>query len=199
VVRLPPEIRFEKQHLGGTTWAYMFRHASLGALGRILLQEEPGGVGTRVTCEVAGDLADPTTARRRAVFEPIGLEISRQMGEATGGCSDTVGPAPPSPPDLPQRIANKLLQCSRCDAFVARLIYAPEASDDGRFEDYARLMYPEYVRTGLPTWIIGAEHGLGSVDAAAIVKVWPERGPIEQMTPDAFNAEIGTLADSHCT
>jgi len=22
VVRLPPEIRFEKQHLGGTTWAY---------------------------------------------------------------------------------------------------------------------------------------------------------------------------------
>ncbi len=47
--------------------------------------------------------------------------------------------------------------------------------------------------------IIGAEHGLGSVDAAAIMKVWPERGPIEQMTPDAFNAEIGALADSHCT
>ncbi len=198
MIRLPPEIRFEKQHLGGTTWAYMFRHVALGALGRILLQEEPGGVGTRVTCEVVGDLADPTTARRRAVFEPIGLEISRQMGEATGGCYDTVGPAPPSPPDPPQRIANKLIQCSRCDAFVARLIYAPEASDDGQFEDYARLMYPEYVRTGLPTWIIGAEHGLGSVDAAAIMKVWPERGPIETITPDAFNAEVGALADSHC-
>ncbi len=23
MIRLPPDIRFEKQHLGGTTWAYM--------------------------------------------------------------------------------------------------------------------------------------------------------------------------------
>ena len=153
MIRLLPEIRFEKQHLGGTTWAYMFRHTALGALGRILLQEEPGGVGTRVTCEVAGHPADPATARRRAVFEPIGLEISRQMGEATGGSSDPQGPAPPSPLDPPQRIANKLVQCRRCDAFVARLIFAPDAADVARFEDYARLMYPEYVRTGLPTWI----------------------------------------------
>jgi len=80
------------------------------------------------------------------------------------------------------------------EPFLIRTVY--------RNSDYIgsdSLMYPEYVRTGLPTWIIGAEHGLGSVDAAAIMKVWPERGPIEQMTPDAFNAEIGALADSHCT
>ena len=37
---------------------------------------------------------------------------------------------------------------------VAMLIFAPEATDPGRFEDYARKMYPEYYLNVL-TWIIG--------------------------------------------
>ncbi len=34
---------------------------------------------------------------------------------------------------------------------VAMLIFAPQATDAGGFEDYARKMYPEYTRLDLPT------------------------------------------------
>ena len=84
MVRLPPEITFDKRPLPGGGWSYDFRHRTLGALGRILLRDLPGGRGTHVSCELAGDPANPRTAERRAIFEPLGLEISRQMGQATG-------------------------------------------------------------------------------------------------------------------
>jgi hypothetical protein len=43
------------------------------------------------------------------------------------------------------------MQCHTRGAFVAMLIFAPDATDAGRFEDCARLMVPEYVRHDLPT------------------------------------------------
>jgi hypothetical protein len=42
VIRLPREITFEKRSLSGGGWSYDFRHRTLGALGRILLQDLPG-------------------------------------------------------------------------------------------------------------------------------------------------------------
>jgi hypothetical protein len=36
------------------------------------------------------------------------------------------------------------MACERCGAVVAMLIFAPAATDPGRFEDYARKMYPQY-------------------------------------------------------
>lgn len=35
-------------------------------------------------------------------------------------------------------IESKHMQCERCDAMVAMLNFAPDATDPGRFEDYAR-------------------------------------------------------------
>jgi hypothetical protein len=53
-------------------------------LGRILLQHLPEGRGTHLSYEVAGDPEDPRTAQRRAIFEPLGLEIARYMEESPG-------------------------------------------------------------------------------------------------------------------
>ena len=143
MISLPPDITFEKRPLPGDGWAYEFRHRTLGALGRILLQGLPEGRNAHISCEVAGDPADPRTAERRAIFEPLGLEIARQIEQIVGASTGPV--APPAPPvEADEVVESKLTQCSTCNAFVAMLVFAPGATDAGRFDDYARRMYPEY-------------------------------------------------------
>ena len=90
------------------------------------------------------------------------------------------------------------MQCSRCNAFVAMLVFAPGATDAGRFEDYARLMYPEYSSRNVPTWIIGPATGPDIEDSAEILKVWPTRQPVQRLTPEQFNSRIRRLAARHC-
>lgn len=149
--------------------------------------------------EVAGDPADPRTAERRAVFESLGLEIARQMERVTGPYTDPrPHAAPPSPPEPARAVASKLLRCDRCDAFVAMLVFAPEGTDAGRLEDCARLMYPEYASRGLPTWIIGPALGPGPEGPADVLQVWPEREPIQRLTPGRFNPRIRRLVARHC-
>ena len=77
-------------------------------------------------------------------------------------------------------------------------MFAPEATDAGRLEDCTRLIYPEYASRGLPTWIIGPALGPGSEDPADVLQVWPERKPIQRLTPGRFNPCIRRLAARHC-
>lgn len=199
MIRLPPEITFEKRPLPGDGgWSFDFRHRTLGALGRILLQDLPGR-GTHVSCEVAGDPGDPRTTERRAIFEPLGREITRQMEHATGP-DQVPGPyaAPPTPAAPVERVEGKLMQCPHCGGFIAMLVFAPGATDPGRFEDCARLMYPEYAKHELPTWIIGPALGPGPDDPADILQVWPTRKRLERLTPDQFNPRLDRLAARHC-
>ena len=51
--RLPPGVSFQKELLA-SGWAYVFRHATLGQLGRLVLEDRPDGM-SQVTCEIAGD------------------------------------------------------------------------------------------------------------------------------------------------
>ena len=83
---------------------------------------------------------------------------------------------------------------------MALLIFAPEATDPGQFEDFARKMYPEYTRLNVPTWLIGPALGGGpEMDRPAdILKVWPKRTPIKRLKPDEFNPIIEGLATGHC-
>jgi hypothetical protein len=78
------------------------------------------------------------------------------------------------------------------------LVFAPGATDAGRFEDYARCMYPEYSRRDLPTWIIGPASGPGPEDSADILQVWPTRKPLQRLTPAQFNPRLDRLAANHC-
>src|SRR2546427_13029621 len=84
---LPPAVSMQKEQLPAG-WAYVFRHTVLGLLGRLVLQSLPSG-HCQVSCEVAGDPADPRTARRRKVLEPVTTELVRRLEAQT---ATVVGP-----------------------------------------------------------------------------------------------------------
>ena len=197
--RLPPDISVRKERLSDT-WVYVFRHTQLGNLGRIVLQGRPDG-RTNAICEVAGDADDLMTAERAAVFEPLGIELTRQLDMATGGTGEDQSVSSlPGPSASPKRVASKLMQCERCGANVALLIFADDDADRGGLEDCARLMYPKVVELNIPTWVIGPpiESEPSPESPADILKIWPEREAIRQLRPDEFNPIIAALATTHC-
>ena len=52
----------------------------------------------------------------------------------------------------------------------------------------------------LPTWVIGPPMGDGPLEErkSDILKVWPEREPIERLSPEEFNPRIEKLMAKHC-
>ena len=141
------------------------------------------------------------TEKRAAIFKPLGMELARQMDIATGGAGEgeLVSP-PPRPAEPMKRVASQLIQCKRCGAGVALLIFADDAIDRGGLEDYARLMYPKVVELNVPIWVIGPPiNGKPSSDSLAdVLKIWPEREAIRQIRPDEFDPIIEALATTHC-
>jgi hypothetical protein len=197
--RLPHGVTMHKEQLP-SGWAYVFRHAELGLLGRLVLQGLPSG-HCQISCEVAGDPADPLTARRRTVLEPITTKLVRQLDAQTSTVPGVPwGTPPPSPPPPGRLIESKLMQCEHCNAGVALLIFADDATDHGDLEDYARLMYAQIRATNLPTWVIGPPVGDAPLPErpADILKVWPHREPVRRLRPDEFNPIIAALARAHC-
>ena len=79
---LPPDVSCHKHRLSDG-WAYVFRHRTLGELGRILVQDTGDG-HSRISCEVVGDPSDPMTAKRAEVFKPLGLELAQRVEALTG-------------------------------------------------------------------------------------------------------------------
>jgi len=201
---LPPDISFKKTPLG-EGWSYVFRHRTLGELGRLVLQGTDGGQ-TFVRCEVVGDPADPMTAKRLAILEPVTQEMCERF--RTGLSTATGRPAqldvvPPSPPRSGGSwVESRLVQCEHCDVMVADLIYADDDSQPGYLEDYARKGYEQYSRINLPTWIIGPQRRSPSLSPfdrpADVLPVWPTRGPVERLTPNQFNVRLDLLTKGHC-
>lgn len=183
-----------------SSWIYLFRHQALGELGRIVLQEI-ANVRTHISCEVVGDPLDPMTVQRAKIFDPLSRELARRMEAATGPAPEASWTdSPPPISRAPQEvIESKLLPCERCGRMVAMLIFAPGASNVGRFEDYFRKMYPEYTRLNLPTWIIGPALGSGPLmdRPAEFLKIWPTREPIHRLRPADFTPMVNRLAKEH--
>lgn len=197
--QLPPDISCSQQ-----PWpdgrAYVFRHRLLGEVGRIVL-EDIGDGRTHICYEVVGDPADPQTAARAAVFQPVGMELARQIEAMIGSRTDPLPVnLPERPPEPQELVESRLIACHRCGTMGAMLIFAPQASDRGDFEDYARKMYPEYTRLDLQTWIIGPALGGGPLmeRPADILKIWPSREPIQRQRPAAFNSMLDRLVSGHC-
>ena len=194
MLRLPPDITVDRRRTPGGAWAFVFRHAQWGEIGRIVPEERPSG-GCLISCEVVGDPADPMTARRRALFEPLGRDANRQL-EALTGVGERVAPPVRSPEPIGV-VESKGIQCG---AVVALLVFAPEATEPGRFEDYARGMYPRYSSLQVPTWIIGPALGSGPLmeRPADVLKVWPQREPMQRLRPAQFNLLLDPLQVGHC-
>ena len=175
----------------------MFRDFELGELGRLAVEGTPAGE-TNIVSEVAGDPADPMTERRLAMLDPLCRELTHIRVSVRGPGRDA--PLPVRDPQLVGQVPCEEIRCETCGKIVAFLVFAPGATDDGRFEDYARLMYQHYARHNVPTYIIGPELGDGPMAyrPANILKVWPQRGPMECLRPDEFNPRIFELATQHC-
>jgi hypothetical protein len=85
----------------------VFRHRTLGELGRILLQDWQVG-RSQLSCEVVGDPADLMTAERAAIFQRLGLALSARIEAATGPVTDPHLAPPPPPPDRTEVMESKL-------------------------------------------------------------------------------------------
>jgi hypothetical protein len=170
----------------------------LGLLGRILLQDTIDGC-SRVACELAGDPADPTTAERAQVFKPLALDLAHRIETRAGTVPEVLAAPPPPLPFLDRGlIESQVIPCDRCGSTVAMLIFAPEATDPGRFEDYARKMFAGYARRDIPTWIIGPSLGSGpsTERPADILKVGRHVPPSSACArPSSTRSSSGSLSD----
>ncbi len=136
---------------------------------------------------MVGDPDDPMTAKRAAIFKPIGIELSNQLDAALGGKAQGNPTFVESPPKSIEKIASKIIPCPKSGRPAALLIFADYAEDIGGLSDYARLMYPKIVELDVPTWVIAPPEGTGRNAAANILKVYPKREPVCKLTPDEFN------------
>jgi hypothetical protein len=154
-----------------------------------------------IMCEVVGDPADPMTEKRTATFKPLGLELTERVAAISSPPPDARSVATPRGTAEPKKLVeSKIIPCERCGAMAAMLIFAPEATDEGRFEDCARLMYPEYTRLNLPTWIIGPDLAGGPPlqRPSHILKIWPEREPLKRSSAAELNPLLDKVVSAHC-
>jgi hypothetical protein len=145
--RLPANISMHKEILPDGT-AYVLRHREMGVLGRIRIQERVLG-GSHLVCETAGDPADPMTAKRAAIFEPLGLALSALFPTDTEALARGVRP-PPAPYDPGEWVRSERIMCVECGETAAVVSYALDAQDAGRLEDYARRLYSNHANWDLP-------------------------------------------------
>jgi hypothetical protein len=81
---------------------------------------------------------------------------------------------------------------------VAILIFAEDAKAPDHLEYYARLMYLNYSKANLPTWIIGGPLKNTLNAPAYILKVCPKRESVRCLEPDEFNPVLFRIQESHC-
>src|SRR5688572_28305826 len=103
--------------------AYVFRHTSLGELGRLCLTGAAGGQ-TQIMAEVVGNPSDPMTAQRQAIFQPLAMALIGLLEQRMG--KGVVSPPVSSPPEPQDPVASQLIQCERCGVGVALLVFAED-------------------------------------------------------------------------
>jgi hypothetical protein len=134
------------------------------------------------------------TAKRAAIFKPIGIDLSHQLDVALGGKAQLLGNEDPllveQPPKSIEKIASKIIPCQKSGRPAALLIFADHAKDIGGLEDYARLMYSKIVELDVPTWVIAPSEGTGKNAAANILKVHPKREPVCKLTQQQIQSNV---------
>lgn len=198
-INLPPEVSFRKERIAGQ-WVYSFRHEQLGELGRIVLQGTPNGL-TQMNFDITGDLDDPMTKKRMAIFKPLAHELAEKFEEAVGGPVQNATIEPRVvPPSSMQQVTCEHVRCETCQADVAFLIFAEGNGTLGELEDYARMAFSKVKELNVPTWVIGEPVGSEPLPErpANILKIWPEREPVQRMRPDDFNPLLDELLNLHC-
>jgi hypothetical protein len=196
---LPPNITQRKTLLREGIYAYVFSHNKLGDLGRITITPHTNGQ-SQFNCEIAGDINDPMTQKRRAIFEPLAREIidktSGILGEGTGEIKDPI-----YKPDQ-QQVPSTVFPCEKCGELTAMCVFDQWATTRGDLENMARMMYLEVEKLNVPTWVFGQENEITvngeKMGDAIAMKVWPKRESPKNITSKEFNKITDILMNSHC-
>lgn len=195
---LPPEVTSTKTQLSNGRFAYVFRHRTLGELGRLLIIPHSNGE-SQLVVEVSGDSDDPMTIKRQEILGPIASEMLETMAIICG--SGKGRSEPYQVPEQKYEIGCEEILCETCDALVALLVLS-EADTVAGLEDYARMMHATIKEKNVPTWVIGKEKEVkingGYAGLALSMKLWPERGSVQELLSTEFNPLLDKLIDAHC-
>lgn len=74
---LPVDVTAQRRRLSATEFEYVFRHRSLGELGRLVLSSAPGGIN--VTPVLFAPPGDARSQERQAIFEPLARTLTQQL------------------------------------------------------------------------------------------------------------------------
>ena len=120
-----------------------------------------------------------------------------QHREELNPVPQSVKPNKAAVPD--EAIESSLIPCEHCGEWAAQLIFADDSADENELEACARKMLGQYSHLNVPTWIIGEPLGTPGFDTKTrILKVWPNREPIQLKTANEFNEELDELVARHC-
>jgi hypothetical protein len=196
--KLPKEISYQKTTLANGEVAYVFRHETLGELGRLRVAGTTGNQ-THIQAEVIGAENDPLTALRKSVFEPIARVFIDTLETVKGKGRQTA--LIPSSGEA-HVIESKLMPCKQCGHPAAMMINTG-AETPGELADYARLMHKKILDLQIPTWVVGFEKEVkvkGKLTGKALVAmVWPFNKKAEMCFADDFNKEMDSYIHAHCS
>ena len=100
----------------------------------------------------------------------------------------------------PQRVATTVHVCTRCGQDMLLLIFGDQARDAEGLRAYERLMHEAIVARGLPAYVLGAPDGDGTLDdtPSLLLRVWPEPGELQRVTPGAWDGLMDQWSQAHC-
>jgi hypothetical protein len=125
------------------------------------------------------------------------LDLTQHRLELNPAPHQPVNPKKSTAPD--EIIESRLIPCEHCEELAAQLIFVDDSADSNELEEYARKMVVQYSDLNVPTWIIGEPLGTPGYDTKTrILKVWPNREPIQLKTANEFNEELDELLARHC-
>lgn len=111
----------------------------------------------------------------------------------------TPTPSPKEAPAPDEIIESSLIPCEQCGELAAQLIFVDDSAGESGLEEYAQKMLVQYSNLNVPTWIIGEPLGTPGFDTKTrILKVWPNREPVQLKTANDFNEALDELLACHC-
>ena len=195
---IPPEVSCRKESLPNGHAVYVFRHKDIGDFGRMFILPNAGE--SQFVFEVIGDEDDPMLEKKKAIFDPIAKDIVSQMESILGKGKSTAKPY--ETPLQSQEIEAEHITCSKCEALVALIVYAPDATTGAALEDHANIIFPKVKEFNVPTWVLGKEQDV-IVDNHCVaqfpsLKIWPEREPVWFILGTEMDDFLEPLIENHC-
>jgi len=178
---------------------YEFNHNKLGELGKLHLI--PRSKGTQFLCAVVGEQGDPVTNKRQEILTSILIPVVKQL-ETVYGENAGYEPEQYFARTDTHLIESKMFPCEKCNKPTSLLVFAPDADNEGKLEDYNRRMFSKIKDFDVPTWIIG--YGKDVIingqpeNECLIAKVWPKREKARIITSAELNPIIDGLMENHC-